>query len=124
MKQNDMVAAKKIAWDETARIIEKKVAQILGHQVECQVSFDDVFYWGAAAVNYQFPVSELKKLLHAVQATQEECQETVPLDSDYSSFLGMGLSRRLLSAALHAKWESEHCDDKTIWLLNYCEISE
>ena len=118
---NIICPTRRLEWCEVCDLVEKRIAVILGHQVSCTAWEEDASYWSVSAIDYRFPISEIRALLDAVDANHEVRSEALPEDSEASRSFGMGLSSRLLRAELSAEWEHEFHTERALWLINYTE---
>lgn len=119
MKQYEKKALK-LPWTVAAQIATAEIEKIIGRTVQCTGSMDDVDYWCISFREDRMLMSEVYKILEAVNATQKQRIECLPAESDRMTSvncLGMSVSSLLLQRHFGYQWECEHLDEDGIWLL-------
>ena len=62
------VKAIRITWDSLSRIMSEEISKILGREIHCKASMNDVEYWAIVIQDERIPLSELFKILETVKA--------------------------------------------------------
>lgn len=109
----------RFSWEEIADLISGQVKEILDEKYYLRVWPEDLDFWGIRARYGTFSLRQLNQLLDAVHASEEERQDSLPEDSEYTHGFGMTLGRRLLKSALQADWARELVDDDALWLIGF-----
>lgn len=114
------VKAIRISWDSLSRIMSEEIGKILGRDIRCIASMNDVDYWAVAMPDERIPLSELFKILETVKANEAERQDSLP-ESAMSEFsvrdIGMEAANLILAGRLGYKWKAQYMDDYGMWIL-------
>lgn len=119
MKQYEKKALK-LPWEDAAEIAEIEIEKIIGRKICCNGSMDDLDYWCIGFQEDRMLMSEVYRILEAINATEKQRVECLPTESDRMesvSCLGMSVSSLLLQRHLGYTWECEHLSQDGIWLL-------
>lgn len=112
--------ALKFSWDEVSQKLQPEIEAILGRRILCVVKPDDEYYWCVAFPEGRIPLSDLFKILEAINASERERIDSVPPERDHPvdvSCLGMSASELLLRRCLGYQWETIHIKDDALWIL-------
>ena len=95
--------ALKFSWDEVSQKLQPEIEAILGRRILCVAKPDDEYYWCVAFPEGRIPLSDLFKILEAINASERERIDSVPPERDHPvdvSCLGMSASELLLRRCL------------------------
>ena len=112
--------ALKFSWDEVSQKLHPEIEAILGRRILCVAKPDDEYYWCVAFPEGRIPLSDLFKILEAINASERERIDSVPPERDHPvdvSCLGMSASELLLRRCLGYQWETIHIKDDALWIL-------
>ena len=112
--------ALKFSWDEVSQKLQPEIEAILGTRILCVAKPDDEYYWCVAFPEGRIPLSDLFKILEAINASERERIDSVPPERDHPvdvSCLGMSASELLLRRCLGYQWETIHIKDDALWIL-------
>ena len=112
--------ALKFSWDEVSQKLQPEIEAILGRRILCVSKPDDEYYWCVAFPEGRIPLSDLFKILEAINASERERIDSVPPERDHPvdvSCLGMSASELLLRRCLGYQWETIHIKDDALWIL-------
>lgn len=112
--------ALKFSWDEVSQRLQPEIEAILGRRILCVAKPDDEYYWCVAFPEGRIPLSDLFKILEAINASERERIDSVPPERDHPvdvSCLGMSASELLLRRCLGYQWETIHIKDDALWIL-------
>ena len=112
--------ALKFSWDEVSQKLQPEIEAILGRRFLCVAKPDDEYYWCVAFPEGRIPLSDLFKILEAINASERERIDSVPPERDHPvdvSCLGMSASELLLRRCLGYQWETIHIKDDALWIL-------
>lgn len=97
------VKAIRITWDSLSRIMSEEISKMLGREIRCRASMNDVEYWAIVIQDERIPLSELFKILETVKANEAERQDSLP-ESALTEFsvrdIGMKAANLILSSPL------------------------
>lgn len=112
--------ALKFSWDEVSQKLQPEIEAILGRRILCVAKPDDEYYWCVAFPEGRIPLSDLFKILEAINASERERIDSVPPERDHPvdvSCLGMSASELLLRRCLGYQRETIHIKDDALWIL-------
>ena len=112
--------ALKFSWDEVSQKLQPEIEAILGRRILCVAKPDDEYYWCVAFPEGRIPLSDLFKILEAINASERERIDSVPPERDHPvdvSWLGMSASELLLRRCLGYQWETIHIKDDALWII-------
>ena len=112
--------ALKFSWDEVSQKLQPEIEAILGRKILGVAKPDDEYYWCVAFPEGRIPLSDLFKILEAINASERERIDSVPPERDHPvdvSCLGMSASELLLRRCLGYQWETIHIKDDALWIL-------
>ena len=112
--------ALKFSWDEVSQKLQPEIEAILGRRILCVAKPDDEYYWCVAFPEGRIPLSDLFKILEAINASERERIDSVPPERDHPvdvSCLGMSASELLLRRCLGYQGETIHIKDDALWIL-------
>lgn len=112
--------ALKFSWDEVSQKLQPEIEAILGRRILCVAKPDDEYCWCVAFPEGRIPLSDLFKILEAINASERERIDSVPPERDHPvdvSCLGMSASELLLRRCLGYQWETIHIKDDALWIL-------
>ena len=112
--------ALKFSWDEVSQKLQPEIEAILGRRILCVAKPDDEYYWCVAFPEGRIPLSDLIKILEAINASERERIDSVPPERDHPvdvSCLGMSASELLLRRCLGYQRETIHIKDDALWIL-------
>ena len=114
------VKAIRISWDSLSRIVSEEISKILGREICCKASMNDVEYWAIVIQDERIPLSELFKILETVKANEAERQDSLP-ESAMTQFsvrdIGMEAANLILAGRLGYRWKAQYMDDYGMWIL-------
>ena len=73
------VKAFKFSWDEISQKIQPEIEAILGRKILCVAKPDDEYYWCVGFPEGRIPLSNLFKILEAINASEHERIDSVPM---------------------------------------------
>ena len=114
------VKAFKLSWDEISEKIQPEIEAIFGRKILGVAKPDDEYYWCVGFPEGRIPLSDLFKILEAINASERERIDSVPPERDHPvdvSCLGMSASELLLRRCLGYQWETIHIKDDALWIL-------
>lgn len=112
--------ALRLSWETATLIAEDEISNILGRKIKCDAHMDDDAYWTISFPEERLPMSDLYRILEAIEATSEQRLDSIPPESERMTSvncLGMDASTLLLSRYLQYRWEYEHLEPTSLWLL-------
>lgn len=121
----ETVKAIKLPWNTVSECIGLEVSKILGRDIVCKANVDDYDYWAAQFLGERIPLSELFKLMEAVNASEEARNESLPESAKKESSakeFGLSVSELLLSRHLGLTWTAFYLDEQHLWLLDVKEV--
>ena len=75
--------ALKFSWDEVSQKLQPEIEGILGRRILCVAKPDDEYYWCVAFPEGRIPLSDLFKILEAINASERERIDSVPPERDH-----------------------------------------
>lgn len=112
--------ALRISWKTATQIAEDEISKILGRKIKCDAHMDDDAYWTISFPEERLPMSDLYKILEAIEATPEQRLDSIPPESERMTSvncLGMDASSLLLSRYFGYLAEHEFLEPTSLWLL-------
>lgn len=110
-----------MTWTDVSRIMEIEIEKILGRKIVCEAIADAYDrYWAVSFPNDRLSMADLYKLLDSINATTEQCLDTIPPQTDHAdsvNSIGMDVSQLLLQKHFGYTWQALHFDEEYMWVL-------
>lgn len=90
---------------------------VLATNIRCEAHCEDKDYWSVAAINHDFTIPEIRRLLMTVQAPESWYDSNIPTDAETSKSLDMDLCRALLQEILKTSWVEELVKEDAFWMI-------
>ena len=107
----------KLEWDRVAVCMEEILSRALATNIRCEAHGEDKDYWSVAAINHDFTIPEIRRLLMTVQAPESWYDSNIPTDAETSKSLDMDLCRALLQEILKTSWVEELVKEDAFWMI-------
>ena len=110
----------KLTWTEVAEMVRTELRKIIGKDVFCVAKSDDDTYWDISFPLERLPLSDLHRILEALDATDSQRDLSLPPEEDHAdsvSSLSMTVSQLLLRRNLGYDWECLHLAEDSFWVL-------
>ena len=117
MSNQKVYSTVKLDWDKVAVCLDDILSMVLATNIRCEVRCEDNDYWSVAAVNHDFTIPEIRRLLMTVQAPDSWYDSNIPTDSETSKSLDVDLCRALLQEILKSKWVEELVTADGLWVI-------
>ena len=88
----------KLTWAEVAEMVRTELRKIIGKDVFCMAKSDDDTYWDISFPLERLPLSDLHRILEALDATDSQRDLSLPPEEDHAdsvSSLSMTVSQLL-----------------------------
>ena len=117
MMNTKRYTALRLEWGHVAQCVGNLMSAILGRQILCSVRIEDESYWSISLTNSTFSNSEIMRLIEYVDGDSTMIRLNIPLDSNFSRSLDMGLCQALLQKILKSVWEQELVTETDFWII-------
>ena len=117
----------KLTWSEVAEMVRTELRKIIGRDVFCVAKSDDDTYWDISFPLERLPLSDLHRILEALDATDSQRDLSLPPEEDHAdsvSSLSMTVSQLLLRRNLGYDWECLHLAEDSFWILGVKDAPE
>ena len=108
-------------------MVRTELRKIIGRDVFCVAKSDDDTYWDISFPLERLPLSDLHRILEALDATDSQRDLSLPPEEDHAdsvSSLSMTVSQLLLRRNLGYDWECLHLAEDSFWILGVKDTSE
>ena len=106
-----------LEWGSVCEIMEKEIKEILRLDLSCEANPVETDYWDVLFKDYRLPLTKLCRLLHSMEATQEEWEASFPDEGDDVTGISMTLAEKLLSRNLGVTWAHSLVTENGLWLV-------
>lgn len=117
MMNTKRYTALRLDWGYVSQCMGNLLSAILGRQMICSVQVEDDSYWSVDSTNSTFSNTEIMRLIDYVDGDATMIRLNIPLDSNFSRSLDMGLCRALLQKILKSVWEQELVTETDLWII-------
>ena len=117
----------KLTWSEVAEMVRTELRKIIGRDVFCVAKSDDDTYWDISFPLERLPLSDLHRILEALDATDSQRDLSLPPEEDHAdsvSSLSMTVSQLLLRRNLGYDCECLHLAEDSFWILGVKDAPE
>ena len=108
-------------------MVRTELRKIIGRDVFCVAKSDDDTYWDISFPLKRLPLSDLHRILEALDATDSQRDLSLPPEEDHAdsvSSLSMTVSQLLLRRNLGYDWECLHLAEDSFWILGVKDAPE
>ena len=101
-------------------MVRTELRKIIGKDVFCVAKSDDDTYWDISFPLERLPLSDLHRILEALDATDSQRDLSLPPEEDHAdsvSSLSVTVSQLLLRRNLGYDWECLHLAEDSFWIL-------
>lgn len=101
-------------------MVRTELRKIIGRDAFCVAKSDDDTYWDISFPLERLPLSDLHRILEALDATDSQRDLSLPPEEDHAdsvSSLSMTVSQLLLRRNLGYDWECLHLAEDSFWVL-------
>ena len=108
-------------------MVRTELRKIIGKDVFCMAKSDDDTYWDISFPLERLPLSDLHRILEALDATDSQRDLSLPPEEDHAdsvSSLSMTVSQLLLRRNLGYDWECLHLAEDSFWVLGVRDTLE
>lgn len=113
-----------LGWGSVCEIMEKEIKEILCLDLSYKTNPIGIDYWDVQFKDYRLPLPKLCRLLHSMEATQEEWEASFPDEGDDVTGISMALAEKLLSRNLGVTWIHSLVTEKGLWLVGVSDSLE
>lgn len=108
-------------------MVRTELRKIIGRDVFCVAKSDDDTYWDISFPLERLPLSDLHRILEALDATDSQRDLSLPPEEDHAdsvSSLSMTVCQLLLRRNLGYDWECLHLAKDSFWILGVKDTPE
>lgn len=114
-----------LTWEQVVEKMEDILSRILGVNLECSTTQDDVDFWGVKLGGYRMSLEEVGKVCDYVGADESERKDAYPSDESESTVgdFGVDIANKLLALSLGIHFKKYLVEDKSLLLID-CRKNE
>lgn len=108
-------------------MVRTELRKIIGRDVFCVAKSDDDTYWDISFPLERLPLSDLHRILEALDATDSQRDLSLSPEEDHAdsvNSLSMTVSQLLLRRNLGYDWECLHLAEDSFWILGVKDTPE
>lgn len=108
-------------------MVRTELRKIIGRDILCVAKSDDDTYWDISFPLERLPLSDLHRIIEALDATDSQRDLSLPPEEDHAdsvSSLSMTVSQLLLRRNLGYDWECLHLAEDSFWILGERDTHE